>query len=86
MISWDLTLGNLLNIASIVIGCILFIMTMKGKLDLLNQNLYTIDRRLTAVEGLISTLSQATVQLAKQEVRLDIIAREIEQLKKGDRA
>lgn len=82
MISWELTLGNLLNVGTIIGGTIIFVMSIKGRLDVLNTNLNVIDRRLTAVETSISALSQATVQLAKQEVRLDTLAKEIAELKK----
>ena len=79
---WELTLGNVLNIVTIAVGTIVFIMTMKGKLELLNHGLTVIDKRLTAVENAVSMISQATVQLAKQEIRLDILAKELESLKK----
>lgn len=79
---WELTLGNVLNIIAIAVGTIVFIMTMKGRLELLNQSLTVIDKRLTAVENAVSMISQATVQLAKQEIRLDMLAKEVESLKK----
>ena len=84
MLSWELTLGNVLNIVTIGAGAIMFIMAIKGKLELLNQNLSIIDKRLTSVENAVSMISQATVQLAKQELRLDILTKDIELLKNRD--
>jgi hypothetical protein len=81
MISWELTLGNLLTILTMGVVCITFVMAIKGRLDLLNQSLNIIDRRLTAVENAVSLIGQATIQLAKQEVRLDVLTKEIENLK-----
>ena len=82
MINWELTAGNIATIITIATSAVVFIMQIKGKLELLNQNLLVIDRRLTAVESAVSLISQATVQLAKQEIRLDILAKEVELLKK----
>lgn len=80
MFSLEVTLGNLLTAGSIVFGWGVYIIALKGKIDLAMQALTAIDRRITAVEATLITQSQAFIQLAKQEVLLNSIEDRVQRL------
>ena len=79
----EITMGNLITVGSII-GCwAIFVTSLKGEIKLLSLALSGVDRRLTAVETSIQILSTATVQVAKQEVRIEGLEDRIKDLEKG---
>jgi hypothetical protein len=71
MFDFQVTLGNVLQILSIVGGWIWIVSNLKSEIKILVNSLIGIKERLTAVEISVTALNKATVELARQEVRLD---------------
>lgn len=82
MFSFEVTLGNILTVSSILFGWGLYVVALKGKVELLMQALNSIDRRLTAVESSMASQAQAFIQLAKQEIMLQSLDRRVDDLEK----
>ena len=76
----EVTLGNVLQILAILGGGMWFMAGVKSKMELLTQALSGLDRRITSVETSISALNTTTIELARQEVRLDSHAHRLKDL------
>lgn len=72
----SVTLGNILTIISIVGAGFVFVMTMRADLSALGL-------RVEKVEGIMSKVIDALIQLAKQEERLDSHAQRLRRLEDG---
>jgi len=70
-----ISLGNILTIVSIAATGFAFIMTMKGDVKLLSA-------RLDKVDAIMSKVTDALIQIARQEERLDHHAKRIEHLER----
>ena len=82
MLSFEITLGNIITAGSILFGWGIYVVALRGKVDLLMQALGSIDRRLTAVESSMASQTQAFIQLAKQEVMLQSLDQRVDDLEK----
>lgn len=83
ILTWEITVGNILQIATILGGGMWFVAGVKNKIDLLTQAMQSLDKRLTSVEAAIGLLNQTTVELAKQEVRLDSHMQRLQRLEEA---
>lgn len=77
MLNLDISLGNLLTIASFIAGGLWFIQTMRGAVDMMAL-------RLTTVESEIKKLADILVTLGKYEERFLRIEAEVNDLKHGN--
>ena len=82
MFTFDVTLGNIMTAGSILFGWGIYVVALKGKVELLMQALGSIDRRLTAVETSMTIQGQSLIQLAKQEVLIQALEQRINDLEK----
>lgn len=80
LFSFDITLGNVLQIAAFLSVGYAFVASLKGRVDLLTQALTALDRRINSLESAVTSLNSSTIDLARQEVRLDSHARRIVEL------
>lgn len=78
MFDSTITLGNVLTIVTMGVAGFGFVWTMKSDIKVLLQ-------RLDKVEGAMAKLTEALVQLARQEVRLDAHADRISRLEDRER-
>lgn len=82
IVSMEITLGNLFTIGAILGGWLVFLVSLKGQIQLLSQALSSIDKRLVAVEAAIAHFSQNTIELAKQGVRLESVVERVADLER----
>ena len=78
----EITLGNYIQIGTMISMCIVFVVTLKGEYKVLAAGMTAIDKRLTMVELSLAGLNAATIQLARQEERLDSLAQRITDLER----
>lgn len=71
------TLGNVLTILSMAIAGFAFVLSMKSELKVFGQ-------RMDKVEGVMGRVTDALVQLARQEARLDAHAERISRIERSD--
>lgn len=74
-VSPEITYGNLATAGAIVSGWLWFFAGLKNKIDVLND-------RIQSLEGTINRFSEALIQIAKQEVRLDSHAQRLQHIEK----
>jgi hypothetical protein len=78
MFDFTITLGNALTIVTMGVTGLGFVWTMKAEIKVLVQ-------RLDNVEGAMAKITDALIQLARQEVRLDAHADRISRLEGQER-
>lgn len=77
MFDLTITLGNVLTMATMAVAGFCFVWTMKGDLQVFGS-------RLDKLEKVMDKVTDALVQLARQEVRLDSHAERISRLERED--
>lgn len=70
---WTITAGNIATVLTMFAGGVVFIVTLRA-------DLITIGRRLERVESGMSQITDALIQLAKQEERLNAHADRLSRL------
>ena len=78
MFDATVTLGNVLTIVGMGVAGIAFVLAMKGELRVFAQ-------RLDKLESVMGRVTEALVELARQEVRLDAHADRIKNLEQERR-
>ena len=63
MLNWNIDIGNMLTIAAFLIGGILFVAQVRGRVD-------TLSSRMLAVEGEVKQLVAVLVQQGRHEERM----------------
>jgi hypothetical protein len=76
MLNLDISLGNVLTIASFMIGGLWFISTMRGAVDMMAL-------RLSTVETEVKKLAEVLITLGKYEERFTRLERDINDLRHG---
>jgi hypothetical protein len=82
----DISFGNLITWAGVFFAWVSFLMIMRNKVELIAHGIEVMDKRMSSVEMAIKTLTEVTIQIAKQEVKLDSHARRLGEIEEIQRA
>ena len=73
--NWSLDFGGIVQLVGILLGGIVFLIRVEGKLNILIHEKHMEQeatvRKFTEIDAQLSRLAEAIIQIAKQEVRLD---------------
>lgn len=75
-----ITFGNLVEIATIIVGGLIFLWEMRNKIALIQFNQENFIKHIERIDRDIETLSKATVTLAEQSVRISNVEEKLSEL------
>lgn len=83
MFDSTITLGNILTLVGFLFGGWTFVWTMKGRIDVLSDEIKALKEQSVTQSKQIADFAQALVELARQDERLNAIDRRVEDMRYG---
>lgn len=91
VVNWEISVGNLIEIAVITVGGIWTLFSIRGKVDTVGADLKRLGKRADLIEISMDEVRKAMIQLAvqdermnNQDARMNRLAEELRDLKHGD--
>lgn len=77
---WTINVGNLLTLFGIVLGAIIMVLGLRGKVDLLTAGLGNLQENLAKLEKDVDRIGEIMLRLVRQEERLSASDRRMNNL------
>lgn len=84
MIQWSITVGNIIEIAVIAVGGIIFMLKMQNRVDLLALEVTHVEDQLKLMSKSFEQIGEVLTKVALQDQRISSMEHRLEELAHGE--